>query len=253
MEVENKKSVSPILIAVLVLLGSCLLGIGAWYGLNYFKDNESDKPVEEVSSKTTSVGERIDFPQKSDDSVFIGNFYKILSQKEIETDFKNLEKKVNGHTLIFNCEEYVKDEPSCAKIKLKIDDEFIYEEKVPYALGYDDIDIYKANNYYVVTIHPTEGGFEIGHIEIYKGLNMVLKKTIIYGYELEDKYSSTYVYNSNNYISVKPVIKNNTLYFVEVGNDDDWDNLKYNTIDLSKDSIEVKLVKEFHAYNPDEK
>ena len=51
---ENKKGMSPILIVILTIIGICLVGFCAWYGVNYFKgenklNNSGTSEVEDNS------------------------------------------------------------------------------------------------------------------------------------------------------------------------------------------------------------
>ena len=61
----TKKGMSPILMAVLVLVGSCLLAVGLWYGLNYFKGedkpSDSNTPVEESTSYISNPELELEF------------------------------------------------------------------------------------------------------------------------------------------------------------------------------------------------
>lgn len=242
---EKKKNTSPILIVCLVLLCVAMLLVGWWLGNKFYdKENSEEEPSENLT------GEKIDFPQATDVNVVIGDFYEILTFDQLKTNFKNLEKNVNGNTLVFNCEEFDESEPSCAKITLTINNEFEYVEEVPYGLGvYDNIVLYKVSNYYVVYTKVNEGGCDWNKLSIYKDNVEVYKSSlpIKSHYELKDN-----DINGETNIYLKPSIVNNVLHYVEQvdvnveGNI--YGNLRYNTIDLSKPEIEVNLSKQFKGY-----
>lgn len=239
---ENKKKASPLLIAGLVLLCLCFFVVCFWLGMKFYdKENSEEEPSENLT------GEKIDFPQATDVSAVIGEFYEILTEDKLKTDFKNLEKKVNENTLVFNCEEFDENETSCAKVKLTINNEFEYEEEVPYALGtYNKIVFYKVNNYYIVYIKVEEGGCDANKLYIYKNNTQIYKSTLPIKsyYKLSDDINENIIY-------LKPAVVNNVLHFVEqadANSSGNNDSLKYNTIDLSKSEIEVNLVKQFNGY-----
>lgn len=86
--------------------GTCLVCFGIWYGVNYFKDDEKPSPEipveepnfqnpnEENNTPSYPLGEKIDFPQKSDeDAILLNVFFELLSVDEIKTNFNNLKKE----------------------------------------------------------------------------------------------------------------------------------------------------------------
>ena len=45
----EEKKMSPILIVILSVLGTCLVGFCVWYGVNYFKDDVEPEPINNVT------------------------------------------------------------------------------------------------------------------------------------------------------------------------------------------------------------
>lgn len=106
--------------------------------------------------------------------------------------------------------------------------------------------IYKVGEYYVFYEY-TGGGLDLNTIIIYNKSNKVYSN---------DNVKSEYWLGepgiNGQKVNIVPVSSNKVFHFVEQG-DIDNNKLKYNTIDLSKDKIEVKLVKEFTGYYLGEK
>ena len=257
----EEKKIPTIVVVLLTIVGTCLVGFGVWYGINYFKGGDKpsapDTPVEQPSSSITSpAGGKIDFPQKSDDNVLIGGFFDLLTENELITNFKNLQKQNSGNTFVYNCEKYVKSEEPingsdyvCGEVKLTLNNELSINATVPYGVcGINKgclktIDIYKFNNYYVV-VRYGGGGLDMNTIQIYNKSTEEYntQATVITQYWLDE--------NGTDVFYVKPAIVNDILHFVK-GNGSE--KLNYNTIDLSKDKIEVKLLKEFTGHISSEK
>ncbi len=266
----EEKRMSPILIVILSVLGTCLVGFVVWYGVKYFKNLEEpeeptpEMPVEQPSSSTTSpVGDTIDFPKESDDGVVIGKLTDFLTEEVFKTNFKNLEFTKNGNKIILNCENYMDKVSSCGEVKININNDFsimidtgyeAYKEGITdsmYAF-YETLACYKffkANNYYIVYTHGViTSGTDNNKIQIYKGSNIVSNLSWVkseYWVNQEDWH------NSKKHFNIDPVIVNNVLHLVQQANEwdsGDFNKLMYETIDLSKDIIQVKLVKEFTTY-----
>ena len=243
---ENKKGIT----ILLTIVGLCLVGLGVWFAIKYFNGEESESEDEGSSNSVDLIGERIDFPQKSDDSVLIGEFYELLTESELKTNFKNLKKEKNGKTFIYNCEEYNKNESVCGKIKLTINNEFSYEEQVPYGPCGSDIscfnktNFYKVNGYYIAFVFGKDGGCDNNSVVIYKDSKEV------YRLSLEVKTHYTVKATDESIINLTPVVANSVLHFVTQVDmiDNKYGTLKYVTIDLTKDTIEVKSEKEFRGY-----
>jgi hypothetical protein len=72
---EKKNGMSPILIVILTILGTCLVGFLVWYGVNYFKGEEKvNSSVDEPSNAETS-----------DNVVTCGDHnYNLLTDKKYE-------------------------------------------------------------------------------------------------------------------------------------------------------------------------
>ena len=262
----EEKKMPTLLIIVLSVLGICLVGFGIWYGVNYSRDlGEPEGPTPEPSTEEPTepgfVGEKIDFPQKSDDNVVIGRLTDFLTESTVKTNFKNLEFTKNENKIIFNCEHYVDQTTSCGEVKISINNEFnltidtgyeyslkgVYDTKdgAYDILGYNKL--FKVNNYYVV-YNDIGGGLDINTITIYDKSNKVYTNNLVksaYGLNVKDYYTSA--------TNVPPVIVNNVLHFIQQKEDYSIDKVKYNTIDLNKDKIEVNLVKEFTGYISGEK
>ncbi len=264
---ESKKSMPPILIVILTVIGTCLVGFLVYYGINYFKDEETpnnsvdDNPPNVVSP----VGEEIDFPQKSDDSVALGNLSEYLSKEVFKTDFKNLEFTKNGNKLVISCEKYFDKIQSCGSIKVNINNEFDViigkEEQGSFSnakdkddLMYDPFDLlvksyyfFKTSKYYVVYNAYEYSMRDDNNIKIYNNSNEVYNVSWVKsGYWLNE---NDWL-NNSKILNVNPVIVNETLHYVHqtdtsAGN---YGILVHYTIDLSKDVIQVTFVKEFAAY-----
>lgn len=258
---EEKKGMSPILIILLTILATCLIIFGVWFGIRYVNKVEKPQPgePEEVSTvvgdEPSGSGEVIsDFPKKSDNGVLIATFQEFLTEEKVKTDFKNLKFEKNENTFVYNCQEYVKGR--CTKIILSINDSVKIEEKLEYSVDhttgeYDfysesildnsDKNIYKVGNYYVVYDYVYAGA-DLNYIDIYKGLNKVYEN-----YDVKREYwTNENFVGDNSGIIVQPVIVNGVLHFIEAG--DTYGEMKYNTIDLLKDKIEVKLIKKINGY-----
>ncbi len=267
---EKKKGLSPILIVILTIIGTCLVGLLVWYGINHFKGEEKSNipvdnpPVVNPETSTDLVGEKIDFPQKSDEeSVLLNGFYELLSTDEIKTNFKNLNKEKNGNTFVYNCEEYLDKYSICTRVSLKINNEVSIENWLVEEEHYDVLDdkqflddtfknfkkensekSYKVGKYYIFHNYGC-CGLDFNTITIYDKTNTVYKNNLVKSF-----YSPT---PEAEEIYTIPVIVNNVLHFIQQPEDYAVNRVKYNTIDLSKDKIEVKLVKEFTGYISGEK
>ncbi len=270
---EKKKRMSPILIIILTIIGICLVGFCVWYGINYFKEEEKpNNPIDEPSSvieqqepTNNDIGEKIDFPQKSDDNaILLNGFYELLSTDEIKTNFKNLKKEKNGNTFVYSCEKYLSNYSICTEASLKINNKITLKNVLIDEFDYDMLDdqdflstileflhhdvngmIYKVGNYYI-EVNYIGSGVDLNTITIYNDSNQVYTNNLVKTFYTIDADLE------GEEITVTPVIVNNILHFIEqvdVSNN----KLKYNTIDLSKDKIEVKLVKEFTGYYSGEK
>ena len=103
---ESKKGMSPILMAVLVLAGSCLLAVGLWYGLNYFKgeDKPVDTPTEETNNGPTNNGAE-DLSIFNSKSVAV-EIETIPSVDNLYANFDNVKKDLNGVSVVYSCNQY---------------------------------------------------------------------------------------------------------------------------------------------------
>ena len=269
---ENKKGISPILIVILTIIGICLVGFCVWYGVNYFKGEEKhNNPVDEPSSvieqqepTNNDIGEKIDFPQLNDkDTVLLSGFYELLSVDEIKTNFKNLKKEKVSNTFVYNCEEYLDKYSICTHTSLKINDEITLNNILIDDSDYDMLDeqdylstvlellhhdydntIYKVGDYYI-DVDYIGGGLDLNSITIYNKSNKVYTNNLV----------KTFYSYGDNFIEVNaiPTVVNGILHFIQQPEDYAVNRVKYNTIDLNKDKIEVNLVKEFTGYISGEK
>ena len=261
---EKKKGMPPILIVILSVLGTCLVGFCVWYGVNYSKGEEKpnnpvdNPPVVNPGSSSDLTADIIDFPQKSDDEAVIGRLTDFLSESIVKTNFKNLEFTKNGNDIVFNCEHYIDKTVSCGEVKVVINNDFnltidtgyeaskegIYDNMYSAydILGYNKI--LKVNNNYIV-YNDSGKSLDINTITIYNKSNRVYTNNLV---------KSFYSYG-DNFVRANtiPTIVNNVLHFIQQPEDYAVNRVKYNTIDLSKDKIEVKLVKEFTGYISGEK
>ena len=256
---EKKKGISPILIVILSTIGTFLIIFGIYSGVNHFKgeektnnrggessepSNNSDTPINSIP--TGQVGEKIDFPQKADNNfIYIGEFFNILNLENIGKNFKNLKKEVKENTLLYNCEKYITSDEACEEIKLTINNDISIKGYFSTGIGDPsaEIHIYKFNSYYILFEHTVEGGWDNSILHVYKGSKQLLSKVVISEYWIEDGNDS-----NDNFINVKPIVANNTLHFVSSSSEGNYVTLQYYTVDLSKDDIETKLIKEFKGY-----
>ncbi len=261
---ENKKGMSPILIVVLTIIGICLVGFCTWYGVNYFKGEE--KSVEEQSSvieqqepTNNDIGEKIDFPQKSDEVALINGFFEMLTAKEVRTNFRNLKKEKNGNTFIYNCEEYDNEGKICQSFALKINNEITLNYGVD-AWEKDTVNdetlldeylkkvwvstVYKVNDYYVVIDNEDlGGGWDLLGIRIFNKSKQVYENNRVSQEYWLDESNTVYGTGFKTY----PVIVNEKLHFIS-SDDNEYGKVKYNIIDLTKDKIEVEVLKTFNGY-----
>ena len=261
----EEKKMPTWLVILLIVVGLCLVGFGIWYGVNYSKEseespsNQTEEPssvIEQQEPTNNDIGEKIDCPQKSDEVALINGFFEMLTAKEVRTNLRDLKKEKNGNTFIYNCEEYDNEAKICQSFALKINneitlnyvvdawekdtvnDEALLDEYLKEVWG---ATVYKVNDYYVV----------IDNDEDLLGIRIFNKSKQVYE---NNSVSREYWLDENNVgeytssVTAEPTISNGIFHFVEAG--ENYGELKYNTIDLDKDKIEVKLVKKFRGYVP---
>ena len=234
MERRKKLIMLVIVLLIVIFIVLCFAGYGV-KKLKKDKDLTNNIPLE-----------AIDFPQKSDDDVFIGEFFDLLDNDIIKTPFSNFEKENNGNTFVFECAHFDKNDAYCSAVNLKVNNElslnYLYHDL------YKTIDFYKVNNYYVVIEYDKEDQI---NLRIFDKTKQVYSNYLVHSSYWLDK---DYINTDNKKVEVKPIIINKTLHFVEEVNGDvklGNSKLKYSTIDLSKNVIEVNLLKEFEGYyNP---
>ncbi len=198
---------------------------------NGTNDNDSENDIIETMT--------ISQVKKSLEGAFDSRAVRVtpnVTEKELKTNFKNIDKSNNNYNIVVSCTYYDKSEKRCDTYSVKVNSSIEYKLSLPGCTGKGEL--YSYNDYLVLV--KTEGCSGATEIKIYdKNNNEVYKNTRAY----------SYIYDVNdedyNEIYVKPTIINNTLYFVEDVNDDG--KMFLVSVDLSKSTIKAKTTGEFAA------
>lgn len=87
------KRIPTIVVVLLTIVGTCLVGFGVWYGVNYFKNgdkpNVPDTPVEEPTSSINSLAEDLTIFNSKSTALELD---MVPSKDVIYTNFENIKK-----------------------------------------------------------------------------------------------------------------------------------------------------------------
>lgn len=272
MDENDKKTILLLLILLpIVIIASIVINYSKKVenkNRDQAQETNSSTIVEQQSSMGKIIGEKIDFPNLYDDNLSfyfmeLHNFYELLDAKEIRTNYKNLKKVKDGKTYTYNCDKYLSKYSFCIESSLTYNGKtyknvllneknysmlntygaFLTEETINDAIETfkdSEYDKYYSIGRYYIEMEFFDSQRDLNSITIYDGINEV--------YSVENNIKTSYYLTDQKQEeqSVSPIIINNVLHFVERGKNSN--SLKYNTIDLTKDKIEVKLVKEFNGY-----
>ncbi len=272
MEVKNNKGIVTLLIVIILLL-ACAVGVLS-YKLYFAEDqnNTNNNNQEPTDNKNNNGNDANDNSQLNkndveDDiiktmtiidvaKVFHGDFdsraIKVtpkVTEKELKTNFKNLDKSNNNYKIAVNCTYYNKSEKRCESYSVKVNSSIEYELGLPGCTAKGEL--YSYNDYLVLV--EIEGCTGVTEINIFdKDNNSVYRNANAYSLirDVNDKGDDSDSDDDIDYdIDVNPTIIHNTLYFVEGSFGDN--NMSLVSIDLSKSTIKAKTIGKFVAFHYD--
>lgn len=276
---ELKKENKVLKIFILILCFAVGFGVG-YYVVGFYtspnkveeketpKEKESDKEEEKAPTVISAIESIDDYPTESDNSVtYVGDIMTVLDADTMLTNFKDVTKTVNGSKLKFDCEEYGEvmiDAISetmgnaCLKVSVSVDDSFETVASTGYGNSGCTVshEVYKTDKYYIYV--ETEGCGKTSTIDIYKSNGLLVKQVGLSSSSYWQRTITNWYFNDSGYnksIETPISFVNNNLYYIVImgrtnanDNTDYMVNLEMRSIDLTKDSLEEKVIDSFTGY-----
>lgn len=177
----------------------------------------------------------------------------LLTDTEIQTNYQNLEKKVDTFTFEYSCTDYTKgviaiqndkeiSEDACFKENITVDHLFTYQTQTKYAClscSTTGTQVYKTNNYYIILDYKADIAQASLIIYDLNGTELLTDTDLreqIYDEENSDEATNT-----------KPVIINNILYYVKVINNNS-NQISLTQVNLTDKKLESKSINTYTKY-----
>lgn len=256
METKNNKTIVTLLIVIILLLVCAVgfLGYKLYFngnennpgntnnpdpgntnnpeqGNNENENNNDNNDAEDNTIKKMTFNEVLDvFERRRDPGVV--ELEPNLTNEELATDFKNIDKSINDYNITVSCDYYDEEEKNCETYSVKVNStiEYYFDSTNPF-----DFDLFNYNEY-LVLVQPRKNN---GLIEI-----KIFDKNNKEVYRNSKAYSIVFERKGDAEFYVSPAVINNKLYFVE--GTDASNNMSLVSINLLE-SIEAKTIGEFVA------
>ena len=266
---ESKKGMSPILIVILVLVGSCLLGVGLWYGLNYFKgeDKPVDTPTEETNNSNVLTSELKDIFYNNSSAIKIPLY---PSKEKVYENYEKINRKIGNLSVDYECivyskvdfeygDEHHETKNMCSTVKATINNNISFYYRVDYneiipeivlaggeiletisekdknvnKIFVNDKELLYYNDFFIDTHHWCCGTDTSTLIVYNKSGSKV--------FEVKDDIRTVYfdLYNLN------PTVKDSKLYYMKSNNE----VCELNYVDLTTNNLSSTFVKKLPGYD----
>lgn len=227
-------------------------------------DNNEKREEETTPTVVSTINSVDDYPTSSDNTATsFGEIIDNLDEKTMLTNFKDVNKTIKSSTFNYDCEEYgevmidyTTEEimgNACKKLSVTVDNKLTIESLSGYersrGCGITQ-ELYKTDKYYIFV--ATERCGKTSTIDIYNNKGTLIKQLGVSNGYYSRTITNWYFSNRDNFEGIETPISfvNNNLYYIFINgrpNDDDRVNLEMRSIDLTKDTIEEKIIDSFQG------